>query len=79
MNETPWVDLCGGAVRARWDEGAQGIEIQRSALNGPGFRDDATVLDALAFAARGFSEGEAERAGAPVWYRRDVRDSRRER
>ena len=49
--DTRWIDDDMG-IRYRWSEAAQGIEVQRACLGGPGFADSVTVDGPATFAAR---------------------------
>jgi hypothetical protein len=62
-----WIDDDMG-IRYRWDDAAQGIEVQRACTSGAGFVDAATVDNAAAFAARQLTARDARRAGAPAWF-----------
>ena len=72
--DTRWIDDDMG-IRYRWSEAAQGIEVQRACLGGPGFVDSVTVDGPATFAARQLTARDAKRAGAPVWLCDAVRDA----
>lgn len=74
MSTAHWIDDDMG-IRYRWSESAQGIEVQRACISGPGYVDSATIDDPAAFAARQLTARDASRAGAPAWFCDAVRDA----
>lgn len=67
MSTARWINDDMG-IRYRWDANAQGIEVQRACIGGPGFVDAGTMDDPVAFAARQLTARDAKRAGAPAWF-----------